>query len=346
MAAYDNADWAEFYDLWVLQLFGDRRSQESELIASVLLGILETRTVEGPPGPGGGLGDVGQAIHLEPSERIAVVDIGAGTGRVVVQLIRSILAANLHVDQHATPPRSRAEFFFVAVEPSEHMILRAMDAVNSAKTELVLPKRGNSNSVPLKYDLLVSKQVQQPLPNISVRNCRKALSRFLPYSLPGASVILSKRGEIDGFFFSISEVLHPGGKAVISVLHEMLAETDGGSEMSKDDAVDREYPVTTQSDRNTDSTTQTVRLTGTGTSDELRFVRSRLSELWDKDVRIDRFRLDVESVETSKILRSHTLEWNLRRIDVQEWESAVERAGMEIDRRVQGEIQDWWILKR
>jgi SAM-dependent methyltransferase len=66
--AYSKAEWPEFYDLWVEQLFGTGPSEDSPVFWEALQMLLDSRP-EGPP--------------------ITVLDLGTGTGRVLKALVQN-----------------------------------------------------------------------------------------------------------------------------------------------------------------------------------------------------------------------------------------------------------------
>jgi SAM-dependent methyltransferase len=250
---------------------------------------------------------------------VSILDIGAGTGRVVLELLDAIAEDSLHLG-----PGGEVElrFEFTALDDSQAMLNRALkkciDWIRQRKDE-------KSKSVQFGVNILCASAAK------FAHEIDEESVQFAIFAAGGLTHLTEDEG-IFNFLMEIGRVLDPkNGRAVISILREFLKGGGGAAgETSGEGVVDKDE--------------EDVRLASKEWEGQI-FVKSPTTYTWNGDLRSDKMTLRVED-EDGKVLRKSDLQMDVRMIEVGRWEQLVSKAGFEIVEKVDGDIQVWWILER
>ncbi|KAF1989812.1 hypothetical protein K402DRAFT_451981 [Aulographum hederae CBS 113979] len=301
--AYHCPDWPEFYDLWVEALFRGDISSEVPLIAGLLHGVIDE------------VSDREECAAKDGSIPINILDVGSGSGRVLVELVEHWWGEGgegRYLDEE------ELHFRIIALEPSKAMMGRAYDRVRKCVEHARLVSQA---SISTSFVLGCATQ----LVGKDIEPSTIDLATFAV----GSICHLSKPGEVDGFLNQLRQVLKKGtGRAAISHLRVLLTEADESTQEDEQEGI-----------------SHIARLPSEDRPGE-EYVRYPIKGVWDGSVRTDSFLLQVENAE-GVVIRSQALEWKMKLTRLREWESAVEKNGLVTVERVTGDPwQWWWILKR
>jgi ubiquinone/menaquinone biosynthesis C-methylase UbiE len=310
--AYSNSDWAEFYDLWLDQLFGNGPAEDAVVFASTLKQVLEN-------------------IHANnPSEVIvSILDVGAGTGRVVKDSKDYIdsgkLAGSLKKDAESDWVQGLS-FNFTLLEPCAAMLDRAkrhLDSVPTQSFKFVTDSATRINETASMVELAGSSS-----------NSKYHLAAFAASGLNH----LTGPGDIQTFLSGLRRTLDPEvGRAVISILKEFIYDGDAP-----------EDSLACSGDEGTVGRAKEEARIRSGDRPEEVYVKYPTSSSWranDRSIRADGFKLAVEDASTGEVLREHHLGWDVKFLRVDDWERMLADAGFEILGKSEGVIQFWWTVR-
>ena len=312
MAAYLNADWAECYDLWVHWLFGDGPAEDIPVFAHLLQDIAEMK----PPGA-----------------PITIVDLGTGSGRVLIDL------------QAAMQKIRGRKFELWGVEPSAPMLDRAKKLWDAAVEEKMKEDPGAENA-------WNNDKVHIHWRKCSATDFASNIGRQLGQ---GADLIIFAAGgfahvtdnaDIQTFLGQVRKALAPDGIAIISFLREHLPESDDNT-------------FATHGAHATDPNSQLKALLSKPQripSEEHEgwvYIKHpstakmrRTPGPWYEGIVTETFKLDIEHATKGTLMRSQELSWDakiLDRLTMLEW---IRKEGLTMERGMEGELQLWWTLKQ
>jgi SAM-dependent methyltransferase len=305
--AYSNADWAEFYDLMVEEYFGNQPSQDAALFFRILKSVQAT---------------------IPEEEAVTILDIGAGTGRVIIQLLESIARAKNDGSQHG---ELYSSFHFIAEDNGQAMLDRARHIIEPLRDYEVQEMRlalGDRHPVDFSFDTICDSATE-----LGVRYPKILAPDGVHLALfaAGGLTHITEDGGISSFLARLRDVLNPQGRAVISILKEFLKGDGGVAGNITGDGVVEEKGVV-------------LRLGSKERTGQI-YAKYPTDCIWHGDFRTDILRLDVEDNE-GKVIKSSKLKWDVKFIGVEEWEAFLNDTGFEIEEKVNGDIQVWWVLKR
>jgi hypothetical protein len=164
-----------------------------------------------------------------------------------------------------------------------------------------------------------------------LRENLKAHSVDLAVFSAGSISHLTGEGEIAGFLKQLHEMLKPStGRAVISILKEFLR--------------DKQSSELGQSHGEIGDSDGLVCLDSLE-KPRVKYVKHPTASRWNGDVRMDRFYLQVES-EDEKTSQRLDLEWTIKMIRLENWQSMLQTNKFEVCQTIEGDIQFWWVLRR
>jgi len=331
MAAYHNPDWAEFYDLWILELFGPEPSEDKALFAESLKAILNTYLERDKDG-----------FNNTRKHEIVIIDQGTGTGRCLIDLYDSVFHGSMHMDKRLSPAKAGFRFRFFGMDTAVPMIERGktkfeehvsaqpkMNKLDHPRPDLMTDwvEASASSFVADVFARLGSTQEER----------ENGVVDLLLFSV-GSICHITEQSEIGAFLHETVRCLKPGGRAIVSILNEFLPTSylnaHNDTEESKfgppaDGSIDYE---------------KTMRIPSKDRPGEV-YVKYPTTEVWESDVRTDRFRLEVQD-ERGSVLRAHDLDWKIKMLDVEAWKKSIAQVGLRVAGEVRGDIQVWWVLEK
>ncbi|KAF2193738.1 hypothetical protein K469DRAFT_712547 [Zopfia rhizophila CBS 207.26] len=150
---------------------------------------------------------------------------------------------------------------------------------------------------------------------------------------------VTKDEEVLEFLKNVHAGLKKGGKAIISVLRDLITQehgTKGGTEEASDSFESLESASAKGA--------KAQHIPSIDKPGEI-YVKHPTTGDWKGNIKTERFRLDIED-EAGKLLRSHELEWDERVLDKDGWVRMVTGAGLRVKQVIDGEIQIWYILEK
>lgn len=307
-SAYDNPLWAEFYDLWLAHLFGSGSFADIDFFASLLEKCIHSAMTEG-------------------RKHINVLDIGAGSGRVVKDLVRAFITKHgLDFNDNDQLIETPMTFNFISLDTSQAMLDRANVSISRVLDEL------KATSPPAHIDKILTHQTICGSA-VSLKKHIRELGIFAVdiaiFSAGGISH-LADDGEIELYLKQLHDMLRPRtGIAAISVLKEFL---DADAEVSADVV---EAP--------SEEVIQLRSLERPGVT----FVKYPTSNSWEGVVRTDTFVLEAKS-DDQRCNQSVQLSWKLRKMRVEDWETQLGRFGLEVLQMAGwvSPIQVFWVVQQ
>lgn len=301
MSAYHNPDWAECYDLWVRSLFGDGPAEDMPVFETLLEDTLR---------------------KADRNSSVTIVDLGTGSGRVLVGLQDVI-------SKHQEP-----KFEVWGLEPSSAMLERAKRFWGEGVTKC---KNMGAWDKVIVDDHWVQCGATNFAEHVVLQNGGVDLVIF---AAGGLGHVTSDAGILQ-FLENVKRVLHPGGKAVVSVLTEFILEIQGaGSKISEHATI---QPALNASLSVTERGQKPLRIPSLDRPG-LVYVKHPTAERMTGRIKTESFKLDVED-ESGRVLRSHELSWDEYMFDPKSWESAVSESGLRISNVEEGQIQIWYFLE-
>jgi SAM-dependent methyltransferase len=291
--AYQSPAWPEFYDLMTERYFGTQPAADAQLFSRILENVLPS------------------FFYTDP---VTILDIGAGTGRVILDLL-SFIGQDGAVEKRDYLSLVRGgmigrDYRFIALDNSQAMLDRAMRKI-SARTE---------SRVEFEVDIVCDSTTH--------------LSKYiLPGSIhlaifaAGSICHLTGDGEVAQFLEELRKVLKQDGRAVVSVLKEFM-KIDG--EPAK---------VASVVDK-----TETLRLPSRDREGEM-YVKHPAQQAWKGSVRTDSWKLDIEN-KVGLVKETHEMSMDARMLGTEEFEILVRKSGFDIFESEEGDVQDWWVLKK
>jgi SAM-dependent methyltransferase len=291
--AYQSVAWPEFYDLMVDYLFGNQPAADAQLFSRTLEKILPS------------------ILYRDP---VTVLDIGAGTGRVILDLLSFINqdGAERGKDYMSVARGGMVgrDYRFTALDNAQAMLDRAVTKISSRK----------GGRVEFEVDPICSSatQLSKHIPPGSIH---------LALFAAGSICHLTADGEVAQFLKELNKVLKEDGRAVVSILKEFLI-TDGDKSEDKD-IVDN---------------TEALRLPSRERKGDI-YAKHPTQQVWKGGIRTDSWRFDIEDKDGA-VLESHKMSMDMSMLTEKEWEDLVRKSGFNILKRVDGDIQVWWVLKK
>ena len=307
MAAYHNSDWAECYDLWVRHLFGNSPAEDIPVFVNQLKSIAETKS---------------------PGSPISIIDIGTGSGRVLIDL------------QTAMQEIPGRKFDIWGTEPSGAMLERAKRFWNAAIEE---KKRKQG---------WMDDKIQVHWCQCSATNFASQMGEqigqgidLIIFAAGGFSHIIED-SDIQTFLGQVSKVLSINGKVIISFLREYILDTD-------------ENAFTTLGTNDNEPDTQLQEILSKPQRIPSEDFEGRVhvkhpsnptwrpsTGTWIGGILTETFRLDVENARDGTLIRSHELSWDAKILDGLIMLEYVHDKGMHLAQEIEGKVQIWWILHR
>lgn len=301
MSAYHNPDWAECYDLWVRSIFGDGPVEDMAVFESLL---------------------EDQLTKSNQKTSFSIVDLGTGSGRVLIGL------------QDVMRKHEETRFEVWGLEPSSAMLERAKRFWAEGVTKY--KRKGLWEKVVIE-DHWVQCGATDFADHIVPRDRKLDLIIFAA----GGLGHITSDAEILQFLINIKQTLHPGGKAVISVLSDFFLDGHSRSNTS-------EHAIKQLSESNaplsvTEMGQKPVRIPSVDRPG-LVYVKHPTVERMSGRIKTETFKLDIED-NGRNVLRSHELSWDERMFDPKNWESAIAKSGLHITSLGKGQIQVWYFLE-
>jgi SAM-dependent methyltransferase len=260
-------------------------------------------------------------VNRKPS--LSIVDLGTGSGRVLIGL------------QDAMWKHGETKFEVWGLEPSSAMLERA--------------KRFWAEGV-IKYQ---SMGFWEKI-NVEDHWVQCGATNFADHIAPrdhGVDLIIFAAGglghiasdaELLQFLRNVKQVLHPSGKAVISVLSDFILDGQGVGSNTSEHAV--KQPSASNAPLSVTKMGQKPLRIPSVDRPGLVYVKHPTVERMSGQIKSETFKLDVED-EGGNVLRSHDLSWDERMFDPKIWESAVVKSGLRITCLDKGQIQVWYFLE-
>jgi SAM-dependent methyltransferase len=303
MSAYHNPDWAECYDLWVRTIFGNGPAEDMPVFETLLQNTLN---------------------KVEPNSSVSIVDLGTGSGRVLVGL------------QDVMRKHEGTKFEVWGLEPSSAMLERA--------------KRFWEEGIARYKSMGLWDKVR--VEDHWVQCGASDFADHIVYQGDGVDLIIFAAGgighitshaDIRHFLENVKRVLHPSGKAVISVLVDFIIE-DQAAEIKPGKSTTQSHRKPTASLSVTEKGQRPLRIPSMDFPG-LVYVKHPTTESISGNIKTESFKLDVED-ESGKILRSHELSWDETFFDPKAWDRAVSESGLCITELEKGQVQNWYFLER
>jgi SAM-dependent methyltransferase len=297
MSAYHNPDWAECYDLWVREIFGEGPAEDIALFEELMQHTLS---------------------KAQPDATISVVDLGTGSGRVLVGL------------QDVIGKSKDMTFKVWGLEPSSAMLDRAKRFWGEGVAN-------QKNMGHWKQNRVIDHWIRCGATDFADHIMTESPSVDLIFFAAGGIGHITTNSDMLRFLQNVKKVLGSDGKAIVSVLKDFIIGDEG---------------TESQGATNKDQT-ETVSATEMGQKPQripsvdspgLVYVKHPTTESMTGDIKTERFQLDIED-ESGKLLRSHDLSWDERLFDPKSWESSVRDCGLRIAEVKGGQIQVWYLLE-
>lgn len=250
--------------------------------------------------------------NKDPETSISIVDIGTGSGRVLIHLQDAIMRT-----------KSRA-FQIWGLEPSAAMLDRAKRFWGDAVEREKRTERGwDEERLTAHWRQCSATNFAEELLKSSDR------ADLVVFAAGGLSHLITDE-EILEFLRNVKKVLRLHGRAVISVLKNFIPSTTSVSESTV-----RKLSTTVHA--------QGSQRIPSNDHPGIIYVKHPTTDGLKDGVKTERFRLDVE--EGGEVLRSHELSWNAKMFEREKFEEMAWKAGLKVREVREGEIQIWYVLE-